>query len=130
MQQWSCSRGERRPCFPSLAVFAGNGTRVIQTSVRSPQANSHAERFLGTLRRECLNHVLILNERHLCKLLAQYVEHHSGHRPHQSLQQEPPLRQPGRVDVTVPIEASPGRRRLDQGIPQSSLTRAKSQASA
>jgi hypothetical protein len=74
--------------------------------------------------------VLILNERHLCKLLAQYVEHHNGHRPYQSLQQEPPLRQPGRVDVTVPIEASPGRRRLDQGIPQSSLTRAKSQASA
>jgi len=66
------------------AVFAG--TQVIQTSVRSPQANSHAERFLGTLRRECLDHVLILGEWHLCKLLAQYVEHHNGHRPHQSLQ--------------------------------------------
>ena len=52
-------------------VFAGNGTRVIRTPVRSPQANSFAERFVGTLRRECLDHVLILGEQHLRSILAQ-----------------------------------------------------------
>src|SRR5689334_2503146 len=86
-------------------VFAGNGTRVIKTPVRSPRANSFAERFVGTLRRECLDHVLILGERHLREVLAEYARHYNGHRPHQGLQQEPPLRQPGyAVDITARIE--------------------------
>ncbi len=86
-------------------VFAGNGTRVIKTPVRSPRANSYAERFVGTLRRECLDHVLILGERHLRNVLAEFAGHYNGHRPHQGLQQEPPLRQPGRtVDITARIE--------------------------
>ena len=86
-------------------VFAGNGTRVIWTPVRSPRANSLAERFVGTLRRECLDHVLVLGTPHLRKVLAEYARHYDGHRPHQSLQQEPPLRQPGRtVDITARIE--------------------------
>jgi putative transposase len=86
-------------------VFAGNGTRVIKTPVRSPRANSFAERFVGTLRRECLDHVLILGEQHLRKVLAEYARHYNGHRPHQGLQQEPPLRQPGHVlDITARIE--------------------------
>ena len=60
---------------------------------------------MGTLRRECLNHVLILGERHLGKVLAGYARHYNGHRPHQGLQQEPPLRQPGHaVDITAQIE--------------------------
>jgi putative transposase len=86
-------------------VFAGNGTRVIKTPARSPRANSYAERFAGTLRRECLDHVLILGGRHLRSVLAEYARHYNGHRPHQALQQEPPRREPGHaVDITARIE--------------------------
>ncbi|MGP0023925.1 MAG: integrase core domain-containing protein, partial [Streptosporangiaceae bacterium] len=86
-------------------VFAGNATRVIKTPVRSPRANAFAERFVGMLRRECLDHVLILGERYLRKVLAKYAQHYNGHRPHQGLQQEPPLRQPGHVlGITARIE--------------------------
>jgi transposase InsO family protein len=87
------------------AVLSGNGTRVIKTPVRSPRATSYAERFVGTLRRECLDRVLILGERHLREVPAVYARHYNGHRPQQSLQQEPPQRQPGHaVDITARIE--------------------------
>jgi putative transposase len=86
-------------------VFAGNGTRVIRTPVRSPQANSFAERFVGTLRRECLDHVLILGERHLRSVLAEYARHYNSHRPHQGLQQKPPQHQPSlAIDISARIE--------------------------
>jgi len=94
-------------------VFAGNGTRVIKTPARSPRANSYAERFVGTLRRECLDHLLILGEDHLRKLLAEYVRHYNSRRPHQALRQRPPLYEPGRaIDVTAQIQ----RRRVVGGL--------------
>ena len=78
---------------------------MIKTPARSPQANSFAERFVGTLRRKCLDHVLIFGEQHLRNVLAEYAQHYNGHRPHQSLQQEPPQRQPGNtIDITARIE--------------------------
>jgi transposase InsO family protein len=86
-------------------VFSGNGTRVIRTPVWAPRANAFAERFVGTLRRECLDYVLILGERHLRGVLAEYVRHYNGHRPHRGLRQGPPLRGSGHaVDITARIE--------------------------
>ena len=86
-------------------VFSGNGTRVIKTPVRAPRANSFAERFVGTLRRECLDHVLILGEWHLRSVLAEYARHYNGHRPHQSREQRPPLYEPGQpIDMTTQIK--------------------------
>jgi putative transposase len=85
-------------------VFAGNGTRVIKTPVHSPKANSFAERFAGTLRRECLDHLLIFGEQHLRKILSQYAQHYNDHRPHQARHQKPPLHKPGQtIDITARI---------------------------
>lgn len=78
---------------------------MIKTPVQAPRANSFAERFVGTLHRECLDHVLILGEPHFRKVLAEYARHYNGHRPHQGLQQQAPLRQPGHaVDISARIE--------------------------
>ena len=94
-------------------VFAGNGMRIIKTPVRSPRANSFAERYVGTLRRECLDHLLIYGARHLRQILAEYARHYNDHRPHQSRDQRPPLHEPGRpIDVTARIK----RRQTVQGL--------------
>jgi putative transposase len=86
-------------------VFSGNGARIIKTPVRSPMANSFAERYVGTLRRECLDHVLISGERHLQRILAEYSRHYNEHRPHQSREQRPPLHEPGQpTDMTGRIK--------------------------
>lgn len=72
------------------AVFAGADIRIIRTPIRAPRANAIAERFIGTLRRECLDHLLITGPRHLAVVLREYVQHYNAHRPHRSLHQHPP----------------------------------------
>ena len=77
------------------------------------RANSYAERFVVTLRRECLDHLLITGERHLRQVLAQYARHYNSHRPHQGLQQEYPLRLAGSV---AGVTARIGHRRVLDGL--------------
>jgi putative transposase len=69
------------------AVFAAEGIRIIKSPVRAPRANAICERVIGTLRRECLDRMIILGRRHLETVLAKYVEHYNSHRPHRSLGQ-------------------------------------------
>ena len=61
------------------------GLQVLKTPVRSPQANAHCERLIGTIRRECLDFVIPLNERHLRRVLTEWVAHYNRGRPHASL---------------------------------------------
>ncbi|MGH9028490.1 MAG: integrase core domain-containing protein, partial [Acidimicrobiales bacterium] len=63
--------------------------RIIKTPFRAPQANAVCERVVGTLRRECLDRMLILDRRHLESVLSEYVAHYNSHRPHRSLGQRP-----------------------------------------
>ena len=70
---------------PFDAVLRGEGVRVIRTPVRSPRANAFAERFVRTVRRECLAHVLIYGRRHLERVLQAYVAHDVDERPHRGL---------------------------------------------
>jgi transposase InsO family protein len=87
-------------------VFQAEGVRIIRTPVRAPRANAFAERFVGTIRRECLDRVLILGHRHLERVLTEYVAHYNGHRPHRSLSQLAPLdaKPPPPIDDPKPRE--------------------------
>jgi putative transposase len=72
------------------AVFAADGSKILKSPVRAPRANAICERVIGTIRRECLDRMLILGRRHLQAVLADYVEHYNAPRPHRSLSQRPP----------------------------------------
>ena len=72
-------------------VFHSQGIRVIKAPVRAPKARAHAERWVGSVRRECLDRILIVGRRHLQHVLAAYVVHYNEHRPHRALEQRPPL---------------------------------------
>jgi len=63
---------------------------IIRTPFRTPQANAVAERFVRTVRSECLDRLLILNEQHLQRILDVFVQHYNGHRPHRALALTPP----------------------------------------
>ena len=76
------------------AVLSSVGIESIRTPVASPRANAFAERFVRTVRQECLDHLLVVSQRHLGSLLGEYVRHYNGARPHRSLDLDQPLPRP------------------------------------
>jgi putative transposase len=72
-------------------VFAAEGIEVLRTPVQAPQVNAYAERWVGTMRREVLDRMLIFGCWQLWSVLAEYADHYNGHRPHRALGQVPPL---------------------------------------
>ncbi len=72
-------------------VFRSEGIRVIRAPVAAPRAKAHAERWVGSVRRECLDRILIVSRTHLEAVLREYIAYYNTHRPHRSLEQQPPL---------------------------------------
>jgi len=75
---------------PFDETLRSEGIRIVKTPVRAPQANAIAERFVRTVRSECLDWLLILNRRHLESVLRIYVDHYNRERPHRALERRPP----------------------------------------
>ena len=87
-------------------VAAGAGIQVLRTPYGAPKANAICERFLGSLRRECLDFFLLFSERHLYRIVREYVDYFNQARPHQGIQQRTPcppelLPDSGRI-VSIP----------------------------
>jgi transposase InsO family protein len=72
------------------AVFHGEGVRVIRTPFQAPNANAHVERWVGSVRRECLDRLLIFSRRQLDRVLRVYVRHYNEQRPHRALDLQAP----------------------------------------
>jgi transposase InsO family protein len=95
------------------AVFSGAGIEVLKTPPQAPRANAFAERWVGTVRRECTDRIVIIGERHLATVLTEYTRHYNEHRPHRSLDQRPPNPPSEVVDLTT---ARIRRRRILGGL--------------
>jgi len=92
-QPWRFLIHDRDARFPPAfdTVFAAEGVEVVRTPYRSPTANAYAERWVRSVRAECLDHLLIVNEAHLHRVLAAYVGHYNLARPHRGLGQQTPI---------------------------------------
>jgi transposase InsO family protein len=97
------------------AVARGAGTQVICTPLMSPKANAHVERMIGSVRRECLDHVLVHNEQHLQRVLDEYRQYFNEARPHQGIGQRRPdaFAQEPRAATAVPARMIVARPMLD-----------------
>jgi transposase InsO family protein len=82
------------------AVFAAEGITTILTPFRAPTANAFAERWVQTVRRECLDWILVLGRRHLEWVLREYVAHYNARRPHRGLDLRAPNRRPDSAPPT------------------------------
>jgi len=88
---------------PFDTVFRSEGLKVIRTPYQAPNANAYAERWVRTVREECLNKILIINQAHLRRVMAEFVTYHNTARPHQGLEQQIPLPRPTPPASTGPV---------------------------
>jgi transposase InsO family protein len=85
-------------------VFRAEGIRIVRTAAQAPRMNAIMERWVGSVRRELLDRILIVNAAHLRKVLTEYEDHFNAHRPHRALNQASPLRplpDPVNADIKV-----------------------------
>ena len=93
-----CDYDKKFP-FAIEHILATEGIRVIRTPLQAPVANCYAERWVGSVRRECLDWLIILGRRHLEQVLTDYVDYYNRARPHRALQLQPPN---GKADLFAP----------------------------
>jgi transposase InsO family protein len=91
-------------------VFETEGLEIVKTPIQAPRANASAERFVGTVRRECLDWILVVGRAQLERVLRIYVEHYNRHRPHRGLGLVPPEPRPI-LRLVAPPESGRIRRR-------------------
>jgi putative transposase len=85
-------------------VLHTEGIQVVLTAPQAPRMNAVMERWVGSVRRELLDQILIMNARHLHKVLAEYESHFNGYRPHRALNHASPLRAlPDPVDADIKV---------------------------
>ncbi len=90
-----------------------SGIKILKMPRRAPRANSYSERLIGSLRRECLDHMQILNRRQLYRIVQEYIDYYNHSRPHQGIRQQIPeylaennpwpSSQPGRKITSPPV---------------------------
>jgi putative transposase len=99
---------DRDPVFAALAATAnGMGIQEICTAPRSPWQNAYAERVIGSIRRECLDHVIVMNETGLSRVLTQYLAYYHQSRTHLSLAKDSPQPRPIAPPMHGPVVAIP-----------------------
>jgi transposase InsO family protein len=84
-------------------VFRSEGIKVIRTPVRAPNANAYAERWVRTVRADCLDCILIVGRRHLERVVGVYVRHYNEHRPRRALGLVPPEGSTPVPSATLPL---------------------------
>ena len=97
---------DRKFALQADQIFQSQGAKVILTPLMAPKANAHAERWIGSCRRECLDWMLIVNQRHLEAVLGEYCEHYNHERPHRSRSLRPPTSRGDPIHVAGQIERS------------------------
>jgi putative transposase len=97
-------------------VFTAEGIEILRTPPRAPRANAYAERWVRTVRRECLDRILIYNPRHPLAILDEYLRHYNEHRAHQGREQRPPAQDKSPVPVTDLDAVRLRRRRVLNGL--------------